>query len=317
MNYTKSFKITICISLAVILAGIVVGIFCGGLNIGIDFTGGVLFTIDMKTDYDVNWLEQVLVDNGIEGAQIIKTGASTSRQTMADIRMKSMDSAEEENAARAGVLEDVQRRYSRAENLSVDKVNGIASATLLQNALLSVVIAAVLILVYVWIRFEFYSGISAVLMLVHDVLIMLSIVCILRIPINSTFIAAVLTIVGYSINNTIVIFDRVREVSRGFAKPEREREGIVNQSVSGTLMRSINTTITTLLTILMVYIFGGTAIREFALPIIVGLVAGAYSSIFLAAPLWGKWQGMRLAKVDSGKGAKQTKKKSAKKNKKK
>ncbi len=315
MNYTKTFKIMICISLAVILAGIVVGIFSGGLNIGIDFTGGVLFTIDMKTDYDVDWVEQALISNGIQGAQIIKTGASTSRQTMADIRMKSLDNAEAENAARAGVLQEVQRRYTRAEIISVDKVNGIASATLLQNALLSVAIAAVLILVYVWIRFELYSGISAVLMLVHDVLIMLSIVCIFRIPINSTFIAAVLTIVGYSINNTIVIFDRVREVGRGFAKPERERDGIVNRSVSSSLMRSINTTITTLVTILMVYIFGGTAIREFALPIIVGLIAGAYSSIFLAAPLWGKWHGLRLAKVDAGKSKKQVKNKSAKKRK--
>lgn len=308
MNYTKTFKITGCISLVVILAGIIVAIFCGGLNIGIDFTGGVLFTMDMKVDYDVAWLEQIIEDNGIEDAQVVKTGTSTSKQTMADIRMKSMETADEEIAAREAVLAEVQSRYARAEIISVDKVNGIASATLLKNALLSIVIAAVLILIYVWIRFELYSGIAAVAMLIHDVLIMLSVVCIIRLPINSTFIAAVLTIVGYSINNTIVVFDRVREISRGVSNINKQREEVVNRSISGTLMRSINTTITTLVTILMVYIFGGTAIREFALPIIVGLIAGAYSSIFLAVPLWSKWHGLHIEKTGKAKKTKNTKK---------
>lgn len=313
MNYTKAFKITGCISLAIIVIAIIVGIFNGGLNMGIDFTGGVLFTIDTKTDFDTSVVEAALQENGITEAQIVKTGNTSSTQTMANIKMRSLDTAEEESAIRESVLAYIQKYYVRAQIVSVDKVNGIASASLLENALLSVVIAAVLILVYVWIRFELLSGLSAVLMLIHDVLIMLSFTCILRIPVNSSFVAAALTIVGYSINNTIVVFDRVRENSKGLTKIDKQRDDLVNKSISGTLMRSINTTITTLITILLLYILGGTSIREFALPIIVGLIAGAYSSIFLAAPMWGKWhslQANRLTKNKSFAGSKNKKKKS-------
>ena len=139
-------------------------------------------------------------------------------------------------------------------------------------------------LLYITIRFEFKSGVAAIIALVHDCAIMLSFYAIFRVPINTTFIAAILTIIGYSINNTIVVFDRVREnYRRSKRAPFNET---VNNSVKQTLTRSINTTITTLLPVVMLFIFGVNSIRQFTIPLIVGLVAGTYSSVLLAAPVW-------------------------------
>jgi preprotein translocase subunit SecF len=150
------------------------------------------------------------------------------------------------------------------------------------------VFAALAILIYITFRFEFISGVCAVLTLVHDVLILCGIYSILRIPIDTNFIAAVLTILGYSINSTIVIFDRVRENTR-HAKKQTYTE-IANASVNQTLTRSINTTITTLITIGMVYILGVASIKVFAMPIIIGIFIGLYSSICISSSIWSTWK---------------------------
>lgn len=300
MEFTKKFRLMASVSAVIILLGIIVGIFSGGLNIGVDFTGGTLVTIDMKGDFDMRVVNDALSANGVVGARAVRTGASASFQTMVDIRMQTQGDDAAESALRMSILEDIQKTYPNAEMIAVDRVDGIASASLVRNAFFSVLIASVLILIYIWARFEFLSGLAAVMALIHDVAIMLSLTCILRIPINSPFIAAVLTILGYSINNTIVIFDRVREFSKNDVHVDRHRTEIVNKSIKGTLVRSINTSITTLLTILMVYILGVQSIREFSLPIIIGLVAGTYSSIFLAGPVWAKWHLMRYEKAKKG-----------------
>jgi preprotein translocase subunit SecF len=158
--------------------------------------------------------------------------------------------------------------------------------SMIANALLSVLAAWVLILIYVSIRFKFHSALAAILCLINDVLIMIAVVCILRVEINSSFIAACLTIVGYSINDTIVVFDRIRENNRLLGAKGIERRAIADLSIRETLPRTINTSLTTLITILAVYIFGVESIKEFALPIIVGLISGTYSSIFIASPIW-------------------------------
>ena len=144
-------------------------------------------------------------------------------------------------------------------------------------------------LLYITYRFEFKFGVVATAALLHDVLIMLAVYAMLQIPINTSFIAAMLTIVGYSINATIVIFDRVRE-NRGLMKRNTPISELVNISITQTMARSINTSLTTLLTIGMIYILGVNAIKEFALPLIVGIVAGTYSSVLIAGPLWVIWK---------------------------
>ena len=168
----------------------------------------------------------------------------------------------------------------------VSYVGPVAGATLIKNAVTSVLIAAALMLMYIAWRFDFHSGLAAVLALLHDVAVMLAFMVILRdwIEMNSSFIAAALTIVGYSINDTIVIFDRIRENVK--LKPELTRVELVNLSVRESLGRTIMTSITTLVTILALYILGVAAIKEFALPIIVGVIAGTWSSNLISGYLW-------------------------------
>ncbi|MDL2234821.1 protein translocase subunit SecF [Christensenellaceae bacterium OttesenSCG-928-L17] len=298
MQYTKKLKISLSVSAAIIVVGLVVGLISGGMNIGIDFTGGMLVTVQFaNADFDMDVVEAALDSNNIVGAQAVRTGNTTSNQNMANIRMKSLNDDEAESAQRTSLLESIQETYPDAQIISVDRVDGVASKSLVQNAVLSILIASALILLYIWFRFELLSGVAAVVCLLHDVIVMLAITCMLRIPINSSFIAAVLTIVGYSINNTIIIFDRIRENSKHAVYAEKNREEIVNKSISSTLRRSINTSLTTLMTIGMVYILGVESIKEFSLPIIVGLIAGTYSSIFLAGPLWARWSIARFDKM--------------------
>ena len=167
---------------------------------------------------------------------------------------------------------------------SVDKVGASMSKDLLSSAITAVIIAVLLMLIYITFRFELFTGISAVVALCHVVLVMLSLYTLFRFPVNTTFIAAILTILGYSINATIVIFDKIRENTR-FAKKETFAE-IVNKSIWQTLGRSINTTITTLIVLVCLYILGVPSIKEFALPLIIGVVCGCYSSVFLSGNFW-------------------------------
>lgn len=187
-------------------------------------------------------------------------------------------------------------KYGAIKVISEDKVSATVGSELLGSSLQALLIAAVLMLIYISFRFELLSGLSAVLALVHDVLIMLSLYAIFRLPVNTSFIAAMLTIIGYSINATIVIFDRIRENTKYLKK--ETFSNIVNTSIWQSMGRSINTSVTTLLTIVMVYILGVTSVREFALPIIIGIIAGTYSSIFLSGSFWCLFRGKKAdAKV--------------------
>ena len=187
-------------------------------------------------------------------------------------------------------------KYGAIKVISEDKVSATVGSELLGSSLQALLIAAVLMLIYISFRFELLSGLSAVLALVHDVLIMLACYAIFRLPVNTSFIAAMLTIIGYSINATIVIFDRIRENTKYLKK--ETFANIVNTSIWQSMGRSINTSVTTLLTIVMVYILGVTSVREFALPIIIGIIAGTYSSIFLSGSFWCLFRGKKAdAKV--------------------
>ncbi|MBE7011152.1 MAG: protein translocase subunit SecF [Ruminococcaceae bacterium] len=181
------------------------------------------------------------------------------------------------------------------EGVSKSELNVVSSATarnLASSAIFMSLLAAVGILIYVAFRFDFTSGVCAVVALAHDIIVLCGIYSVLRIKIDTNFIAALLTVLGYSINNTIVIFDRIRENTRR-AKKETYAE-IANLSINSTIKRSINTTITTLLTIGMVYILGVESIKIFALPIIIGIFVGTYSSIFVSGSIWATWKDMAV-----------------------
>lgn len=155
---------------------------------------------------------------------------------------------------------------------------------------MSVGIALILILVYIIIRFEWLSGVAAVLALLHDVFIMVCLTVICRIPINSSFIAAVITVVAYSINNTIIVFDRVRERKKQFDKNKIIYNDVADEAVAMTFNRTVFTSLTTLIMVIMLTALGVVSMRHFTLPILFGLLAGTYSSMFLAAPLWAAMQ---------------------------
>ncbi len=303
--FTKNFKYFIAGSAAVVVIALVVGIIMGGMNIGIDFAGGTIMTIEMGGEFDVADVNAVLNNHGLTDAPVVKSGTNPAAQTQAVVRMKAFADDVTENETRQTIVTELKAKYPQAAQVGIDRVGAIASFTLIQNALWAILIAGVLMLLYIWIRFELYNGLVAIVALLHDVLIMLAFVTIFRVQINSSFIAAVLTIIGYSINNTIVVFDRVRENSKKLAGVSREQ--VVNTSVRETLTRSLYTSLTTLFTITALYFFGVDAIQEFTLPIIVGLVAGTYSSVLIAAPMWYYWH-LRADNAGKTKGKKSKKK---------
>ena len=275
-------KICLVVSAAIMALALVLSV-CGlGINLGIDFAGGLAMEYNMGGAFEEGSVSSVLKEMGLE-ATVTTQGAGKDEAT---IRIK--DVGQDDVQA---VQDDFEQRllavYPQAVRVGdVNYVGPVAGATLLKNAFFSVLIASVLMLVYIAFRFDFNSGVAAVCGLVHDVLMMLAFMVLLRnvVQMNSSFIAAMLTIVGYSINNTIVIFDRIRENARKM--PAADRVDVVNRSIKECLGRTINTTLTTLITITALYLLGVDAIKEFALPIIIGILAGVYSANTINGYIW-------------------------------
>lgn len=312
LKIVQNKKIYFIIAAAFILIGVVSMIF-RGFYLDIDFAGGteITYHIDgMNASEEAAKFEQLareVVGDKINVAQ--QAGAT-------EVIVKSLELDDKERAAllakfeeyyseKFGAAEDAAPAEDAAETegaetteqtkkavvsvVGLDSVSGSVSKDLKNAAVISVTIAVILMLLYITIRFQFSSALSAILCLIHDVLIVLSAYSIFQIPVSSSVIAVILTILGYSINATIVVFDRVREnvkIVRNATFAEK-----VNISINQTLLRSINTTVTTLLTIGMIYLLGVQSIKEFAFPIIVGIVAGLYSSIFLAGSFWTIFKG--------------------------
>ena len=279
MKFSKFFKPAMLVSAAIILLAAVLTV-CGcGVNLGLDFAGGLSMPYDLGEAAAQPDVAAIL--GGDYAVSIQGAGKNE-----ALVRIKSVG-AEDIQDVQNAVTARLQAAYPNAAPMGdVSYVGPVAGATLIKNAITSVAIAAVLMLIYIAVRFDFHSGLAAVLALLHDVAVMLAFMVILRdfIEMNSSFIAAALTIVGYSINDTIVIFDRIRENAK--SKPELPRVALVDLSVQESLGRTIMTSITTLVTILALYILGVEAIREFALPIIVGVVAGTWSSNLISGYIW-------------------------------
>ena len=191
---------------------------------------------------------------------------------------------------RDAVFEALRERYNLtdADRLNVTSIGASVSADFRRSGIISVSLAVLLMLVYITIRFDFRSGLAAVVCLTYDLFFMASAYALLQLPMNSNVIAALLTILGYSINATIIVFDRVRENVK--LNPDNTFDENVNLSINQTLLRSVNTTITTLLTIVMIYIMGVQSIQQFILPLIVGIVAGLYSSVCLSGNIWAMLQ---------------------------
>nr|MBR4281042.1 protein translocase subunit SecF [Clostridia bacterium] len=280
MKLNRFFKPAMLTSLAIILLAVVLTVCGRGVNLGLDFTGGLSMHFDLGQSVTSDEVAKAL--GGVEYSVTIQ-GANKNEALV----RANLESGVDVQILFAHTLEQLRRVYPSAVSVGdVSYVGPVAGATLIKNAVTSVLIASVLMLIYIAWRFDFHSGLAAVLALIHDVAVMLAFMVILRdlIELNSSFIAAALTIVGYSINDTIVVFDRIRENAK--EKPELPKADIVSLSVRECLGRTIMTTATTLVTITALYILGVAAIKEFALPIIVGVLAGTYSSNLLSGYIW-------------------------------
>lgn len=290
-NYSKQ---CLMISAGIMVLALLLSLFGMGINVGIDFSGGMSMQYTMGEAVTQSDIEGVLNGIGLKDYAVSVQG--TGKDSI-NIRIKAIDE-DGVQGVQASITEALQAKYPNAAIYGdVNYVGPVAGATLLRNAFLSLLIAALCMLIYIAIRFDFNSGAAAVLGLVHDVLIMLSFMVILRsfVQMNSSFIAAMLTIVGYSINNTIIIFDRIRENARKMPS-STPRVDVVNRSIKECLGRTINTTLTTLVTIVSLYIFGVSSIREFALPIIVGIISGVYSANMINGYVWASLEEKKRAK---------------------
>ena len=283
MEIKNRSRICLIVSGAIILVALLLTVFGHGINLGIDFAGGLSMQYDMKTSVASADVSAVLDGMGITSSTVTVQGRDNNE---AVIRIKDV-SKDDIQKVQAEFEENIKKTYPDAVSVGdVNYVGPVAGATLVKNAVISVLLAAALMLIYIAIRFDLNSGLAAVFGLLHDVLIMLSFMVIFRsvIQMNSSFIAAALTIVGYSINNTIVIFDRIRENAKKM--PSVAREEVTNISIKESLGRTICTTVTTLITIVALCILGVASIREFALPIIVGILSGVYSANMINGYIW-------------------------------
>lgn len=282
MKIVKYRKIYIAISVVVILIGIAAMIFNsvkgnGAFNYDIQFTGGTSIQVDLGTEVTDEEVSQIVQDVTGEAPAQIQSLEGTSKI----IKTKSLD-VETRNA----VQDALKEKYGiENDSFTIQDVSGTISAEMKKNSVLSIVISCVCMLIYVSLRFkDFNIGASAVLALCHDALIVTGSYALLRIPFNNNYIAVVLTILGYSINATIVIFDRLRENRKIIGRNNFEE--LVDTAVTQTLTRSIFTSLTVFFTVVCLCIWGVDSIKQFALPIAVGVVAGAYSSVFISGNIW-------------------------------
>ena len=282
-------KVCLIISGSIILIAVLLTIFGHGINLGIDFAGGLSMQYELAPNADDSFdgVDKAKVETVLNTMNVGDYTVTVQGKYDQDVNIRIKDVAEEDiQDIQEKFLAGIQETYPEAKKGDASYVGPVAGAALVKNAILSVLIASALMLIYIAIRFDLTSGISAVIGLIHDVLIMLSFMVIFRsvIQMNSSFIAAALTIVGYSINNTIVIFDRIRENAKKM--PSTKKEEITNISIKESLGRTILTTITTLITIVLLCILGVASIREFALPIIVGILAGMFSANMINGYIW-------------------------------
>lgn len=257
----------------------------GAFNYSLEFVGGTSTTVDLGKDYELAEIDSEivpLINQALGSSEVQVQKIADSTQVI--FKTRNLDLAERETFAK--IFEDNYSLESSA--ISYQNVSETISKEMTSDAIWAVVIAVVLMLIYIWFRFDdFRFASSAIIALLHDILVVLTCYSLLRISVGSTFIAVMLTILGYSINDTIVTFDRIRENIKSRVKvTQTELHEIANKSITQTLSRSINTSVTTFVMVLLLYVLGVASIKEFALPLMVGVVSGTYSSVCIATELW-------------------------------
>ncbi|GAW29208.1 MAG: protein translocase subunit SecF [Bacillota bacterium] len=274
VHFVKTRLVWYIISLLIIVPGLV-SLVWQGLNLGIDFTGGTLLELEYKQVPAIEQVRAALKEKGLGNAGI--QAAEGNRILIRTVALAEKDRDE--------VLKAIREKTGDFNLRREDKVGPVIGKELLRNALLALGIAIVLMIIYISWRFEFWSGLSAIAALLHDVLVVIGVFSLLQLEVDSAFVAAILTIIGYSINDTIVIFDRIRE---NLLKRRKDQEvgDVINSSIYQTFGRTINTVLTVVFVLVAMLIFGGETIYNFVLAMLIGVLSGTYSSICTASPLW-------------------------------
>ncbi len=284
-HFIKNQKVTLAVIAVVLVIGIA-SFFIQSFNIDIDFSGGTEIKINLGTEVTDEVCDKVndIIRNNkkLGNDYVSSTTQSTDNSNVAIIRTGTAALTNEQQDV---LIDELYKAFPDATKPeAINKIDPTVGATLTRTAFIAVAVAVVLMLIYIWIRFELNSGLAAIVCLVHDLFVIMAVYSILQIPVNSNIIAVLLTILGYSINATIIVFDRIREIRKKNSGEEFSES--VDKGVHDTVGRSINTTITTLCTIGMIFILGVDSIRDFSLPLIVGIVAGLFSSVFMSGMLW-------------------------------
>lgn len=273
--------IAMTVSLVLILAGIVSLIIHGGPNYGIDFRGGTLVQVKIHKPTDISHIRESL--KGLKLGEVVIQSIGAQAQSEYLIRI------EKSSTSLKGISEQVKGRLitrfgeKSVEIRRVEMVGPKVGKDLRRKGLWAILFAMIAILIYITWRFEFWFAIGAIVALVHDVLITIGVFSITNKQVNLAIVAAVLTIIGYSLNDTIVVYDRIRENMKKLQKISFS--DMVNQSINETLSRTILTSLTTLITVVILFFLGGEVIRSFAFALIVGVIVGTYSSIYIASPV--------------------------------
>ena len=254
-----------------------------GFNMGIDFTGGTIMDLRFEKAVNINDVRAVLNEYNLSNSTIQLSGESSSSTESENVMIRTVDLEEQE---RKEVMAGLTDKLGAYQVLREEKVGATMGTELIMNAIYATIISWLLIIAYVSYRFEFKFGISAVLGLVHNVIIVLGAFALTQRQIDSSFVAALLTIIGYSINDTIVIFDRIRENLKLHFRKNGDIVELVNASIYQTMTRSIYTVSTVLFATFALYFFGGDTTKDFAFALLIGFFCGAYTSIFIASPLW-------------------------------
>lgn len=266
------------------LAIIVVGMFfwaTRGLNVGIDFRGGNILDLEFQKALTTSQVRAVLAQNGL-GDSSVQIVGTEGREFL-------IRTAHVSDEARQKLYADFRNALGEFKEIRFESVSPLVGRELVMLAIWATVIANIGMLIYITLRFEYRFAVAGIIALIHDVLMTIAFFAIFRWTVDSSFIAAILTVVGYSINDTIVVYDRIREKLKVRAKGESIDE-LTNKAINETLRRSVLTSLTTVIAIAAVLVFGGPTIKPFALALVIGITSGTYSSIFIASPIWTTWR---------------------------
>lgn len=292
IDFISKRRIAFLISGVIILAGIVAILLGGGLNYSIDFTGGLAMELDLTPindqgqSLDIQDIRNTLNDAGIMGTEIQEIKSSGSKRNI--VLLKTKETSDDGQKIGEKIINVIKEKYpNNVDDKNLvrlqDEIGPKIGEELKGKAILAIFWALLGIILYIWWRFEFTFGVAAVVALFHDVLITIGLFAIFGKEISLTVVAALLTIVGYSLNDTIVVFDRIREDLKIYKK--ESYGNVINHSINETLSRTIITSLTTFVVVLSLYIFGGTVINDFAFALLIGVLVGTYSSIFIASPI--------------------------------